>query len=341
MKLKVTLAASKYSLLSALLAGLAGAALGAGAPKGILLVTNKGDQSLSLIDPVTQAQIVAVPEEGVTGHEICTTTDGRYAFVPIFGNSGVGKPGTDGQLIRVIDLGKRAITGTIDFGKGVRPHCPVTCPKTGLIYVTTELENAVAIVDPATLKVVGSIPTGHPESHMLALSSDGKRGYTANVASGTVSVLDLENKKLITSIPVAVHTQRISVSTDDKWAFTSDQVEMRLAVINTATNKVEKYVPLPDYGYGTAPTPDGKKLIIALPNSMKVAELDLGTWTVTRTVSVPKSPQAVLIRPDGATAYVSCDASAKVAAINLKDFTVEKLIDAGKTADGLAWAKGE
>jgi hypothetical protein len=44
--------------------------------------------------------------------------------VPIFGDSGVGKPGTDGQLIRVIDLAKKAIAGTVDFGKGIRPHCP-------------------------------------------------------------------------------------------------------------------------------------------------------------------------------------------------------------------------
>jgi hypothetical protein len=37
-------------------------------------------------------------------------------------------------------------------------------------------------------------------------------------------------------------------------------------------------------------------------------------------------------------AYVSCDQSAKVAAISLSDWKVTKLIDAGKGADGLAWA---
>ena len=51
--------------------------------------------------------------------------------------------------------------------------------------------------------IIGAIPTGQPESHMLAISSDGRRGYTANVGPGTVSVLDMEAKKLIAIIPFA------------------------------------------------------------------------------------------------------------------------------------------
>ena len=78
---------------------------------GLLLVANKGDRTLSLIDSKTNKQIAAVPEDGVTGHEVAASADGKRAFVPIFGNSGVGKPGTDGQLIRVIDLAKREIVG--------------------------------------------------------------------------------------------------------------------------------------------------------------------------------------------------------------------------------------
>lgn len=308
---------------------------------GTLLVTNKGDRTLSLIDPTTNRQIATVAEDGVTGHEVAVSADGKRAFVPIFGDSGVGKPGTDGQLIRVIDLAERKIVGTVDFGKGVRPHCPVFCEKTGLLYVTTENEKSVSIIDPATLKITGSVPTGEEQSHMLAVSRDGKRGYTANVGPGTVSVLDLEAKKLLKIIPICKMTQRISLSADDKLAFTADQFEPRLAVIDTVTNEVKTHIALPDIGYGTAATPDGKSLIVALININEVAVVDLATMKVTGTVKVPKAPQAVLVRPDSAVAYVSCDASAQVAAIDLKELKVLALIDAGKTADGLAWAKGK
>jgi DNA-binding beta-propeller fold protein YncE len=70
----------------------------------------------------------------------------------------------------------------------------------------------------------------------------------------------------------------------------------------------------------------------------KVAIVDLGTLKVIHTLDVPKAPQEVLVRPDDKVAYVSCDASHQVAAIDIPSWNVERLIEAGKGADGLAWA---
>jgi YVTN family beta-propeller protein len=309
------------------------------ADAGFLLVANKGDKTLSIVDVAAGRQVAALPEDGQTGHEVAASPDGRRAFVPIYGNSGVGKAGTDGQLLRVIDLQKRAIVGTIDFGKGVRPHCAVFGPKNGLLYVTTELENSVTIIDPETLKIVGSVPTGHPESHMLAISRDGSRGYTCNVGAGSVSVLDLDARKLVATIPVAAMIQRISLSVDGRWAFTADQTALRLAVIDTATNAVSTSIPLPGLGFGTTPTPDGRWLLVTLPALNEVGFVDLHAMRVVQTVAVPKAPQEILVTPDGSTAYVSCDASKQVAAIDLKSRVVTKLVDVGAVDDGLAWAK--
>ncbi len=334
---------ANFILLAALIVCISSSAVNAteDSANGTLLVANKGDHTLGLIDPVAGKMIATVPEDGVTGHEVVASPDGQRAFVPIYGNAGVGRAGTDGQLIRVVDLAKRAVTGTIDLGKGVRPHCAVIGPKNGLLYVTTELENSITVIDPQTLQVVGTIPTGQTESHMLAITSDGKRGYTANVAPGTISVLDLEAKKVLAVIPVCKNTQRISLSTDDRWVFTSDQTQPRLAVIDTQTNGVSQWIELPGIGYGSATTPDGKWLMIALFKVNQVAVIDLATMRVAHTLDVPRAPQETLVRPDGAEAYVSCDASKQIAVIDTKAWKVKKLIDAGPGADGLAWAKGK
>ena len=306
-----------------------------------LLVANKGDASLGIIDPISREQIAEVQEGGVTGHEVAASPDGKRAYVPIYGNSGVGKPGTDGRNMVVIDIKQRKLVGEVDFGHGVRPHCPVFGPTNGLLYVTTELDKAVTIIDPHTLKIVGSIPTDQPESHMLTISHDGRRGYTANVGPGTVSVLDMEAKKTIAVIPISKETQRISISPDDKLVFTSDQTKPQLAVIDTATNKVAHWVPLPGTGYGTATTKDGKYLIVAVPKANKVAVVDLGAMKVVHEIDVPSAPQEVLVRPDDQVAYVSCDASHKVAAISIPDWKVQSLISAGRGTDGMAWAAAE
>jgi YVTN family beta-propeller protein len=261
------------------------------------------------------------------------------AYVPIYGNVGVGMPGLNGHEMLIIDLPSRKITGRVDFGHGVRPHCVIYNKHDGLLYVTTELDQAVTLVDPGTLKIVGTIPTGQAESHMLAISPDGTRGYTANVGPGTVSVLDIKARKALAVIPISGETQRISVSTDGSMAFTSDQTQPRLAVIDTTTNKVKAWVPLPGTGYGTASTKDGSSLLVAIPGRDLVAVVDLATLKVINTISVPSAPQEILVRPDGKFAYVSCNVKNQVAVIDLSDWKVQKLINVGAGADGLAWAQ--
>lgn len=303
-----------------------------------LLVANQGDRNISIIDPSSAKQVAVVTEGDVTGHEVAASPDGRTAYVPIYGDSGVGLPGTDGDHMLVIDLASRKIVGNVNFGHGVRPHCVIYDRTNNLIYVTTELDNAVAVIDPRTLKVIGSVPTSQAQSHMLAISHDGHRGYTANVGPGTVSVLDMSGRKTIAVIPISRTVQRISISPDDRMVFTSDQTKPQLAVIDTSTNKLKKWVPLPAQGYGTASTKDGRWLLVAIPSIHKVAVVDISTLKVVRTIDTPRSPQEILVRPDGLVAYVSCNRDKQVAAIDLTQWKVQSLIDAGAGADGLAWA---
>ena len=320
-----------------LLLGLAGwgigPALDAAEPGGIkspdlLLVANKGDRTLGIVDPVAGRQIAVVPEDGVTGHEVAASSDGKLAFVPIYGNSGVGQPGTDGRLLRVIDLAKRQVAGTVDFGKGVRPHCAVMGPRNGLLYVTTELQNSVAVIDPSTLSIVQTIPTDQSESHMLAITRDGRRGYTSNVGPGTVSVLDLETKRVLAVIATSGRAQRISLSVDDRWVFTADQTKAQLAMIDAVANQVRTWVPLRAWLRHGAHT---RWALVAggAARTRQVAVVDLDLLKAVRTLDVPPTPQEVLVQPDGARAYVSCDAAGQVAVIDLRNWRVEKLVPVG------------
>jgi YVTN family beta-propeller protein len=305
-----------------------------------LLVAQKGDRSLAIVDPAAGTVIASVPEGGTTGHEVIASPDGRLAYVPIYGNSGVGKPGTDGSTMAVIDIASQKIVDTLDFGHPVRPHCPLFGPKDGLLYVTTELDRTISLIDPKTLKIVGAIPTGQPESHMLVLSHDGRRGYTANVGPGTVSVLDIAARKVLTIIPISGNTQRIAISSDDRWVFTADQTKPQLAVIDARIDKVSRWIPLEGVAYGTAPTPDGRWLLVTLPDQNKIAVVDLKTMQVVRSVGVGVYPQEIVVSPDSKAAYVSCSTSNQVAQVDLGAWKLTRLIATGKSTDGVAWAVG-
>lgn len=326
---------------SLLLTGLCSGILLTASNAQTLLVVNQGDSNVSLVDPASTREVATIAEKtpGVHGHEIAVSADGHTAFLPIYGDTGVGKPGIDGHEMLLIDVPSQKIVGRIDFGHGVRPHEPVLDPTSGLLYVTTEIDKTITVIDPRTRKIVGTVPTGQEQSHMLVLSHDGKLGYTANVGPGTVSVLDMAGRKTVAIIPVSGNVQRISISTDDKLVFTADQTKPQLAVIDTATKKVKTWVPLPGTGYGAAATPDGHWLLIAIPATNQVAVVDLESMQVARNIDVADKPQEILIRPDGKIAYVSCAGAGKVAAIDLAQWKVQNLIQTGKYADGLGWAK--
>jgi len=282
-------------------------------------------------------------DEGQSGkdhaHEVAVSPNGKTAYLPVYGNSGVGAPGSDGREMLFVDVASQKVTGKLDFGHGVRPHLPVVDPKTGLVYVTSELDKSITVVNPKSRSIVGTIPTGAEQSHMLVLSHDGRFGYTANVSPGSVSVLDLHARKTVAVIPVADSVQRIAISVDDKLVFTTDVKHSRLAVIDTATHQVREWIALPGVGYGAAATRDGHWLLLALPGLGQMAVIDLITSKVAQTISVGKGPQEVLIRPDQKFAYVSCSGDGGIAVIDLANWKVVRKVATAAGADGLAWVR--
>jgi YVTN family beta-propeller protein len=248
----------------------------------------------------------------------------------------VGKPGTDGRTIDVVDLRKRALAATIDLGKPVRPHCAEFGPD-GLLYVTAELANAVDVLDPATRKVIAEIPTGQEQSHMLVISPDGRRAYTANVGPGSVSVLDLEKRTLVTTIPVAKIVQRISMSPDGARIFTHDQNAPRVAVIDTAANKVTGWIELPAPAYASEPTSDGRWLLALSHQANRLYVVDLQSQKVVRTFEVPKNASEILVRPDGGVAFVSGTGEGKIAVLDLQSWKMAPPIELTPGVDGMSW----
>jgi YVTN family beta-propeller protein len=302
---------------------------------GMLVVANQREHTALLIDPETRQELAKVIV-GVNGHEVAVSPDSRFAYVPIYGNSGVGKPGTDGATIDIVDLRDRKLAATIDLGKPLRPHRAEFGPD-GLLYVTAELDKAVDVVDPAIRKVIAQIPTGAIESHMIVISLDGTRAYTANVAAGSVSVLDLKKRTLVTVIPVAKIVQRISISADGKRVFTHDQDTPRIAVIDTATNKVASWIPVPATVYSSSPTVDGRKLLASSPSG-KIFVIDLATAKVEESFDIPPALGELLLTPDGKFAFVSCPAAGTIEVLDISAHKLLQPIKLTPGVDGLAWA---
>jgi YVTN family beta-propeller protein len=301
---------------------------------GFLFVANQGDHTALVVDPDTRKVINKIGVD-INGHEVAVAPSYHLGYVPIYGNSGVGRPGTDGSSIHVVDLREGRDIQIINLGKPVRPHCAKFAPD-GMLYISAELAKALYVVDPATGKVVGEVPTGAAESHMFVLSPDGHRAYTANVGPGSVSVLDLQKRSVIAVIPVAKTVQRISISTDGRFVFTQDQTAPRIAVIDTATNKLARWIDLPAKVYSSTPTPDGRLLLANAPSG-NLFVIDLSTEKVTAEYPIPAAVGEIAVDAASDHAYITCPQKGTIEFLDLRGGKLESPMVLTPGVDGIEW----
>lgn len=296
----------------------------------------KDDQTLEVIDLGSGSTVGRIRASGFTPHEVAATPDGAHAYLPIYSDAWLGDPGTDGRTIDVVDLVGMRIERTIPLGFAARPHLPVVAPD-GLLYVSTELDDSISVVDPAAGERIRRLPTGRPQSHMFTVSPDAARAYSANVDSGSVSIVDVASGTLVDVIEVAGEINRISISPDGRTVFTADQQQPRIAAIDVTTKEVS-WIDLPSLGFGSTVTPDGRFLVVALRWASQLGVVDLADPTRVTVTDVPPQPQAVVIHPDGTHAYSACDAAGQVVEVDLRSGEVSRLFPTGAGPDGICWA---
>src|SRR3979490_668360 len=151
-------------------------------PSPALLVLEKSDNSMAIVDPAN-LQIVARVPAGQDPHEITASADGRLAYISNCG-------GSDGSFntISVVDLAARKLLPPINLGALRSAHGLAFAG--GKLYFTAETNKAIGRYDPATQRVDWGLGTGQDRTHMVAIYESLDRIVTSNVSSGTVSIIE-------------------------------------------------------------------------------------------------------------------------------------------------------
>lgn len=294
------------------------------AARDLLLVGNKGEDTLGIHDLATGEQLAKVPT-GNQPHEIAIIGDGTQAAVVNYG----------GTTIDIIDLDPLGKVATINLAPNQRPHGLVWLPRSERLIATTEGSQSIAIVEPDGK--LTSIPTGQRRSHMIALSGE-EKAFVANIESGTVTVIDLKRNAKLADLAVGGKPEGIAVAGGK--LFVGDLDAPRVTVFDAATH--EKLAELTTDGRAIRiiASPDGRTVAASHIDKGSVTLIDAASHAVQRSFPVSGSAEAgqvtLIWSADGQRLYAAETARNQVAEIDVAAGKVLRRITVGKNGDGLA-----
>ena len=295
---------------------------------GFVLVANQQSASASLIDLSTDT--VKSISVGTGPHEAVIAPSGRVGVVTIYG----AQP--PGNQLAVIDLPAGTVRRTISLGEFTRPHgANFIAGDESRVVVTSETTQNVVLVNISTGVVEGPIATGAGGSHMVGVTSDGTRAFTANVMSGSISEIDLVGRKLVRTIATAPQSEGIAVAPDGSTVWAGSNANGTVSVVDTKTGTVAATLSGFAMPYRLAISNDGRIAIICDPKGDKLAIADVATRKVLWTLDGIGSPRGVNIAPDGRTAFVTLAADETLGVVDLVARKLTRKMKVERSPDGV------
>jgi YVTN family beta-propeller protein len=314
-------------------AGMISRAALAQAPGAALLVLNKGDNALAIVDPAS-GKVLGTVATGVGPHEIVASSDGKFAYVTNYGER------EGGTTLSMIDVAAQKETRRVALGTLRRPHGIIFAD--GKVYFTAEANKLIARYDPAADRVDWMMGTGQEYTHMLVASSDLKQIFTSNIGSDSVTAISATqdaNGWRETLIGTGKGPEGIDISPDGKEVWAANSGDGTVSVIDAAAHKLVQTIDVKTkHSNRIKFTLDGKLALVSDAGSDEVVVVDAASRKERTRIKVGRVPLGILMEPGGARAYVAASDDQSVAVIDLKTLTVTKHIAASKDVDGLAWA---
>ena len=301
--------------------------------KPMLIVANKHSDTVSYIDPTT-LEVEQTITVGHNPHELTITPDQRFMYL-----SNYAAPGNS---ISVVDLVARKHIKQIMTGEHTRIHGATMAPDGKNAYFTAGQTGWVVEVDTATHEMTRAISTHGKISHMVLVSNDNERLYTANITSENVSVIDRKSGELITQIPCEAGAEGMAFTPDGKQLWVANQSGESMSIIDLATHTVVERFDLPGMPVRIKFTKDGQRayipswtqegvlIVLDVPNRNEIKRIKVGALAI-----------GVELSPDEKFAYVGCENLDGLHVVDTETLEVVAIVDTGDGPDPMAmWYPG-
>ena len=298
-----------------------------------LLVLNKSEATLVIVDPASGKVLARVPT-GEGPHEIVVSDDGKFAF-----GSNYGTGAAPGHTISMFDLTTQKELRRIDVAPLTRPHGLAFVR--GKLYFTAEADKKIARYDPATNNIDWLFETGQNATHMLHVAPDARTIFTSNIASDSISIIQQagDGGWTHTVVNVGKGPEGLDLSPNGRELWTAHSRDGSVSIIDVPSRKV-----IHNINIGTKRsnrlkfTPDGRYVLVSDLEAGEVVVIDAAARKEIRRVAVGAMAEGIVI-PDNTRAFIAANGDDFVAVLDRKSWQVTRKIPTGDGPDGMAWAR--
>lgn len=205
------------------------------------------------------------------------------------------------------------------------------------VYVPNTNSNTVTVIDPATYKVIKTIPVGRQPQHVVP-SWDLKTLWVNNDLGDSLTAIDPATGKPGKTVAVS-DPYNLYFTPNGKYAIVMASMDRQLVFRDAHTMKTAKAVPVSCAGVNHADfSADGRYFIVSCEFSGELLKVDTEQMKVVGQQKLPfkgAMPQDVKLSPDGSTFYIADMMANGMWVLDGKKFTTPKLLPTGKGCHGL------
>ena len=224
-----------------------------------------------------------------------------------------------------------------------------------VLLVANKHSNTLSFVNPATLKVIETIPAG-PNPHEIALTPDQRFAYLSSYEppGNTISVVDLVERKLIKQIPTGEYTRihGVAMAPDGKHAYFTAGQTGYVVEVDTKTNEITRGIPTHGKtSHMVYVSPDGERLYTGNIGSDNVSVIDRLSGRLVTQIHTGKGCGGMAFTPDGKHLWVTNETDGTITIIEIGTHTARETLsckgiikrirfsDDGKLALVTSWTK--
>jgi PQQ-dependent catabolism-associated beta-propeller protein len=189
----------------------------------------------------------------------------------------------------------------------------------GQVFVSSEKDNALAIVDAAKAEVVGA-PTLCRRPRHMQLTPDRRQLLVACSDDHQVILWDIAAAKVVDRLDVGEDPEMFDLSPDGRMLYVSNEEDAALTAFDLAGRRKAFEVKVGGEPEGVKVSADGRLVYVTSEVASLVHVIDVATRKVVKNIPVGKRPRRFLLA--GGELWVSNELDGSVSVIRTSDHAV-------------------